>query len=164
MNKLYKGCDVSCSRSGLDVTSEDLLGMIDKVNGRYCLINSVAVGIWHEYKGKEYKEYIVIPSGYRWDGASIPRVFNWLIGAKLAPEFALASMVHDHLYEMLYPKPTADAIFFELLRETKFKDIPPWKEKCMFAAVTLFGGKDYPISAKRKSWRDNRCKIVKSSV
>jgi len=164
MSKKYKGCGVLDEFTGCIITPESLLDRVTKGKKHFYLNKSVTVGIWHRYKGKDVEEFITIPSSYSWDGASIPSLFTWLIGEKLAPEFALASMVHDFLYERLYHKPTADAIFFDLLQDTKFRDIPPWKEKCMFAAVTLFGGKDYPISAKHKSWRDNRCKIVKSVV
>ena len=164
MTKKYKGCGVLDAHSGYIITSKSLLDRIVKGEKGFYLKASVTVGIWHRYKGKDVEEFITIPSSYSWDGASIPSLFTWLIGEKLAPEFALPSMVHDFLYERLYHKPTADAIFFDLLHETEFKDIPAWKEKAMFAAVTLFGGEKYPISAKHKSWRDNRCKIVKSRV
>jgi len=40
-----------------------------------------------------------IPKGYCWDGATIPRMFWRLIGSKTAPEFLIASMIHDVLCE-----------------------------------------------------------------
>ena len=40
-----------------------------------------------------------IPKGYRWDGASIPRFFWRLIGAKTDPRFLIPSMIHDVLCE-----------------------------------------------------------------
>lgn len=46
-----------------------------------------------------YTYNFVIPAGYTWDGASIPR-FCWrLIGPKTDPRFLIASMVHDTLCE-----------------------------------------------------------------
>ena len=42
---------------------------------------------------------LLFPRGYRWDGASIPFGFRWLIGAKGSPEFLFPSMVHDRLCE-----------------------------------------------------------------
>lgn len=40
-----------------------------------------------------------IPSGYCWDGASIPRFFWRIIGSNTQPEFIIASMLHDRLCE-----------------------------------------------------------------
>ena len=48
-------------------------------------------------KPSEYK--FLINKGYRWDGASIPRVFWRLIGSKTEPEFQIASLLHDKLCE-----------------------------------------------------------------
>lgn len=41
----------------------------------------------------------VIDEGYKWDGASIPRVFWRLIGAKTDPRFLIPSLIHDVLCE-----------------------------------------------------------------
>ena len=41
----------------------------------------------------------VIPKDYTWDGASIPRIFWRLIGAKTDPRFLIPSMIHDVLCE-----------------------------------------------------------------
>lgn len=49
-------------------------------------------------KRKKTKEYrFLIEKGYRWDGATINRLFWRIIGAKTAPEFQIASMIHDKL-------------------------------------------------------------------
>lgn len=54
--------------------------------------------ILHDYfKQKTYK--FDIPKGYKWDGATIPRVFWRLIGAKTDPDFLIPSMIHDVLCE-----------------------------------------------------------------
>ena len=42
---------------------------------------------------------IDIPKGYRWDGASIPKVLRMIIGENFTPEYALASLVHDKMCE-----------------------------------------------------------------
>lgn len=44
-------------------------------------------------KNKVYE--FSIPKMYSWDGATIPRIFWRLIGAKTSPEFLIPSMVHD---------------------------------------------------------------------
>lgn len=41
----------------------------------------------------------VINEGYKWDGASIPRIFWRLIGAKTDPRFLIPSLIHDVLCE-----------------------------------------------------------------
>ena len=46
---------------------------------------------------KEYR--FMIEQNYRWDGASIPRIFWHLIGSKTEPEFQIASLLHDKLCE-----------------------------------------------------------------
>lgn len=41
----------------------------------------------------------VINEGYKWDGASIPRIFWRLIGPKTDPRFLIPSLIHDVLCE-----------------------------------------------------------------
>lgn len=47
---------------------------------------------------QEYYSFI-IPEGYTWDGASIPKFFYRLIGASTDNKFLIASMIHDVLCE-----------------------------------------------------------------
>lgn len=49
------------------------------------------------YEGEVYK--FSINGGYRWDGASIPRVCWRIIGSNTQPEFILPSLLHDTLCE-----------------------------------------------------------------
>lgn len=51
------------------------------------------------YIQKEIEYNFLIEKGYRWDGATIPRLFWRLIGAKTEPEFQIASLLHDTLCE-----------------------------------------------------------------
>lgn len=41
----------------------------------------------------------IIPAGYCWDGATIPRFFYRLVGANTDNKFLIASMIHDVLCE-----------------------------------------------------------------
>ena len=47
---------------------------------------------------QEIYEFI-IPKGYTWDGASIPRIFWRLIGSKSDNRFLIPSLIHDVLCE-----------------------------------------------------------------
>lgn len=51
-----------------------------------------------DYINSESYEF-TIPKGYTWDGASIPRVFWRLVGAKTDNRFLIPSMIHDVLCE-----------------------------------------------------------------
>ena len=49
---------------------------------------------------KNNKSYLfIIPKGYCWDGATIPRVFWRLIGSRTDSSFLIPSMIHDILCE-----------------------------------------------------------------
>lgn len=63
----------------------------------FVLINEVEVKLEDYIKNKTYS--FIIPKGYCWDGATIPRIFWRLIGAKTEPKFLIASLVHDVLCE-----------------------------------------------------------------
>ncbi len=49
------------------------------------------------YKEKAFS--FIVPSGYTWDGSSIPRFFWRVIGSPLRPEYQTASLIHDILCE-----------------------------------------------------------------
>lgn len=46
-----------------------------------------------------YEYDFTIKKGYCWDGATIPRIFWRLIGAKTDPKFLIPSLIHDVLCE-----------------------------------------------------------------
>ena len=57
-----------------------------------------------------------IPSGYTFDGASIYKIFWWLIDTPFHPRYWAAALVHDYLYlTHLLPRWIADEIFRRLL-------------------------------------------------
>ncbi len=60
-------------------------------------LENLSVILKDKRKNTEYK--FNIEEGYRWDGATIPRLFWRLIGSKTEPEFQIASMLHDKLCE-----------------------------------------------------------------
>lgn len=63
----------------------------------YPFINctSLRVALFDRVKNKVYK--FTIPKQFRWDGATIPSIFWWIIGSKTNPKFMTASLLHDYL-------------------------------------------------------------------
>ena len=89
------------------------------------------------YKGTEYQ--VFIPKGYKWDGASIPFGFRWILGGMGNPEFLVASCVHDKMCEckwlVHYDRYLSSLIFKELLLACGCGKI---KANIMFCAVDTF--------------------------
>lgn len=71
-----------------------------------------------------------IEADYTWDGASIPRVFWRLIGAKTDPRFLIPSMIHDVLCEnhdyVDGDRYLATKIFDNLLKVSKVNPFTRW--------------------------------------
>lgn len=88
---------------------------------------------------------IRIPKGFQFDGASIPKFAQSIIGKPFA-KYALAALLHDWLYSSrilgdnkkgrLY----ADLFFLEVMEQL---DISWWRRKAMYRAVRLGGSKAY---------------------
>lgn len=92
----------------------------------------------YDYK-KEKKYSFVIHKHYCWDGASIPRIFWRLIGAKTDPRFLVPSLIHDVLCEdhakVDNDRYFADKVFERLLYCSKVNAISRW---LMFHSVDNF--------------------------
>ena len=77
-----------------------------------------------------------IPEGYMWDGATIPRLFWRLIGAKTDPRFLVPSMIHDILCEnhsyVNNDRYFADKVFERLLYVS---DVPAFSRWLMFHSM-----------------------------
>lgn len=79
---------------------------------------------------------ITVPTGFTTDYASIPRLGWSTLGAP--EQYALASIVHDYLYEKkLFTRATADGIFYRGLIESGIDEI---RAALFYAAVRCFGG------------------------
>lgn len=80
-----------------------------------------------------------IPKGFKWDGATIPRGFWWIIGGKGSPEFLIASLFHDYIcknkYLMKGNRYLSSLLFKEVLIAC---GVPTWKATIMFHAVDNF--------------------------
>lgn len=98
---------------------------------------TLRVELFDYKKGKHYE--FSIPKGYCWDGASIPRLFWRLIGAKTDPRFLVPSMIHDVLCEnhnyVDNDRYFADKVFERLLYCSKVNGFSRWM---MFHSVDNF--------------------------
>lgn len=90
------------------------------------------------YVGVEWSdEYVDVPEGFEFDGASVPMVFGMLI-QRVEPKTLSAACLHDYLYTegRRYSRAKTDWIFFESL-------IVSWVNKCkaivMYIGVRLWG-------------------------
>lgn len=88
--------------------------------------------------GSEWSnEKIIVPVGYEFDGASVPRLFGILLQS-VEPSTINAACVHDFIYTDLknrYTLAQADYIFFEALKTTN-STIKSW---FMYIGVRLWG-------------------------
>jgi len=91
---------------------------------------------------------VIIPRGFRWDLASVPRAVWWLISPN---DLGLVGpLVHDWLYRCggVVPAPHCEpprhfsrAAADELLRELMARDgVAGWRRRFAYRAVRLFGG------------------------
>lgn len=71
---------------------------IKDVNKRPFINRSNLTVVLMDYIGLESYEF-EIKKDYKWDGASIPRLFWRLIGPKTDPRFLIPSLIHDVLCE-----------------------------------------------------------------
>lgn len=78
-----------------------------------------------------------IPMRYKYNGASIPRIFWPIVGSPFDPDFAMASLVHDLMYlTHKYTRAQADEMLFQLLRQC---GVELWRARTMWAFVRSFG-------------------------
>jgi hypothetical protein len=78
-----------------------------------------------------------IKEGYKWDGASIPKVLENCFGSKTSPNYVLATLIHDYVYgSRTKSKKWADRIFFRLLIR---EGTAIHKAIYMYLAVRWFG-------------------------
>lgn len=100
------------------------------------------------YKTKAIIDFILpdgrvcrIPRGFEWDGASIPKAAQWLIGKPMG-KYALAALLHDWLYASRILGTTrkgrieADELFYTVMEQLR---ISWWRRKAMYRAVRIGG-------------------------
>lgn len=164
--KIFKNVVVT-KQDGTVVTPKKFQDSIEHHNGSWTLVDPLYVEIVYTESGVYKSQKLPVPT-YWWDGASIPKLFRRIIGDPLDIEFAMASFVHDLLYDLRYNRMIADDCFLKLLQSTRFKDVPKWKEYVMYYAVRLGGQAHYALRSNPKSLIDKvgklGWKIVKSVI
>jgi hypothetical protein len=89
-----------------------------------------------EYKYKD----IIIPEGFMFDGASIPKYLRWRFDP-FDPRWIRAACIHDRLY---YTHEKPRKICDKILREVMLEDGSPKRTAWEFYyRVRLFGGSHY---------------------
>ena len=98
-------------------------------------------GLWQLSKSFEYhvgkypsKEVVIVPSGFKTDFASIPRIF-WNI-LPPAGKYGKAAVIHDWCYwSACYNRKQSDKIFLEGMKVLK---VNRWKRRIMYYVVRWF--------------------------
>ena len=117
--------------SPADITLVGGLDFSKTSNTYYRLLKPLHIVFeWKERKRKNWMNKRIeldIPVGFSWDGASIPKILQPMIG------------VHDKAVTAGLPHYPESRMFYELLKTRSGKlNIPRWKEKAMYAAVYLW--------------------------
>lgn len=106
---------------------------------KYPFINKTELKVALIDKIKEDVYYFIIPKGYCFDGASVPRFFWRIIGSNTDNKFLIASLVHDVLCENHHyinnDREFSSKVFNALL---EVADVPPIKRYLMKNSVDLF--------------------------
>ena len=94
---------------------------------------------WMTVKDYNYRG-IVIPAGFVFDGASIPKLIGVLY-QKSDPHWIIAALIHDWLYfTRMYPRWVADSFLEEVML---LQGNPPLRAKLFHKAVAWFGAKAF---------------------
>lgn len=105
----------------------------------YPFINctSLKVGIYDKKLPKMYN--FTIPKYFRYDGATIPRLLWWIIGAKTNPKFRNPALLHDYMccnkYCIDYRRNFSSRVFRAML---EVAGVSKWRRNLMFFAVDIW--------------------------
>lgn len=97
-----------------------------------------------KFRGRSF----VVPAGFEFDGASIPRFFRRLIGSPLDPEIARAGRDHDFITRTQpkgWTRKDADLMFLCHLIED---GLAPWRAQLAYWGVRLGGWVAWKKNAK----------------
>lgn len=81
---------------------------------------------------------LLVPAGFEWDGATIPRAFWTLVGGPYHPQIMAASLLHDWLYwTRAWKREDADKLLRHVMKEAGAPEI---RADLVYGAVRGFGG------------------------
>lgn len=106
---------------------------------KYPFINCTAlqVAIYDKNLPKMYN--FTITKSFRWDGATIPRLFWWIIGSKTNPKYRTPSLIHDYIclnkYIIDYRCDFSTQIFEALL---SVAGVSKWRRKTMCFFINIY--------------------------
>lgn len=136
--KLSRTTHILSTAEATEMASSRACAMFQPDGPRYM---RVTTPIWEDITNLPGILHAVeIPVGYRFDGASIPRLAWAIIGPPFEPDFCLAACVHDyycdHSHEIgdYQARVIGDAVFFALLKKA---GVPRWRRVLMYMAVRL---------------------------
>lgn len=102
---------------------------------------------------KSEKDEIIVPAGFIYDGASVPRIFTAIL-PNSGERYDRAACLHDFLYATrMFDRKKCDEIFLEAM---KFDKVAKWKAWAMYQSVRLFGNKAY---SAHKALDPNKIKL-----
>ena len=134
-------CDVDVfNKPGRQIMYDGDLHLKDLNDGKYWELLK-PLGFKTEY----HDTWIIVPTGFITDLASIPKIFFTIIGGSSDGKYRRAAVCHDWLYTVETKldgnsKAKADKAFLELMLAD---GVPKWKAYIMYAAVWLFGHKSW---------------------
>lgn len=105
-------------------------------DGRVLFNKEFLIPVW-DRNGVDFT--ILIPKGFKSDGATIPRILWSIIGPPIASIYAIAAFAHDYLCDESSgydERVLADAVFRKLLNDFK---VPLWKRIAMYVGVRVQG-------------------------
>lgn len=103
------------------------------------------------------KKTYIIPEGFVFDGASIPRIFWSLIGYPLEDDFRVSSLIHDWCYRTNCLTFNASNTLFH--RRLKTYGVHWFKRSLMYSAVNLGGYPTYSRVNKESLEQIRQCLV-----
>ena len=102
------------ARSGSWVDTKEFRNGVD-----YIVLGKRKIRTMRNVRFMFNNNWLYIDEGFEYNGASIPKIFWFVIGKPTSEKFALASLIHDYLYIMRADRGLADQLFRDLLDDAK---------------------------------------------
>lgn len=117
----------------------------DEAASNYCHHDywQVTKGFRYYFNDPTKATYVDVPAGYLSDGASVPRIFWWVLPPQ--GDYGQAAVLHDYLCEHLTQIKDGQTVAITrvqadnaLKNAMKALGVPPWKRNLMFIAVAVY--------------------------